>query len=589
MFVHWIGNWFFDGIDKRLLLVGGIFIVNMSILASVMFQIPNQLYAKPLYSELPLFLIPQFVAFSLGFFIRMDSLYAHAILVFLFAVFAFYYSVLASIRSVSLSVWYWIFPILTLLVLLVLRGFVLETYPVIDPHDEPWLLSVAIGRLRTGNLAPSIMPLTEGYVSSGFYYLVSIWLDVVGVSFKNARFFIYLLTLITAVITAVAARELYDSQTAVWAITLILGAGMTVYASRVRHDIGFALVLSGALYTYGRGINTNHLHWHMIAGILIGIGGFFHANTIFYGPVLAIGLYLPRLINFRQPQIKLLPLAFFCAGGVIGVILVILFQILPQRAYFMAFQQDMLGYVGRTIQSYIAINLDQIRSINQISSLDFVLVIGALLTISIFRQHPFDTNLILILILWQLALGYGGQGAFPYLNVHRLPLLFLVIARAFVVLSNQLAPSKEIQHGHLVLLTSVFLFMSSSVLRIAVAHLAPPNPIVLEREEAVEWIYIHIPVESTIVSQQILYPYLWEYDFISPFAHNSMPRALDVQYPNDYVLWDAFGVEYFVIDRSFYTSERFDFPETKDYFESRRFETIYHTEHIEILQRMPES
>ena len=519
-----------------------------------------------------------------GYVFRIDLLYAHTISVVLITIALVNGDTTRGSQTLPLR--FWVFPILVALIVIILRLFTLENYPPLDSYDEPWLLSFAINYYRDGQMTAAILPLTVGSLSKGFYYILAVWFALFDVSLYNARLLVYVFTFINATIISIATYYLYGKTPSIWVFWLSIGLATTVYATRLRHDMAFSVTLSITLALYGYGIKRQLVWIHLLAGLVMGFGALFHPNAVFYGPVIAIGLYIPLWFLKNKNNIYLLgTFVLFCIGGAISALLILFFHIIPQSEFFLSIRTDSFGYLGgRSISQYYNLMQMQLVSIKVISGLDTILIMLALL-VPLFTRNHFDIAFLSTMILWQLALIVGGQGSFPYLNVHRLPIMAILIARMFSVLISYWKKNCELNLAQFLALVGIFSFLSGVTIRETLPLLGAKTAMQSERESVSEWMFANVPITSVIVSQNDMYPYLWHYDFISIYTRNLMPSTLNATYPSDQDVWEEFDVQYFVIDYSVSSSERYALPEYDAYFQKYQFYPIYYTQNITVLKR----
>ncbi len=264
-------------------------------------------------------------------------------------------------------------------------------YPIYNILDEGWILGWILSYVRTGQFFDTIN-YYGGADIQRFFLPVAWWVSVFGPGFWQTRLFFFLCTLLVIGLGGLAARNLYRSP---WITMLVMFSSAVVMSgARLRHDVGLGLAIAASIWLWSAAVKRDKALLHLLAGLMIGLGMFAHYHASFMGVALMFGLYFPCWIQSK----RLLPergLILFGVGGLIGLVLVILLQIIPDWQGFIAVRGvrrplSLLEYVG----TFFA-HINNIIGHSQYEFLLIALAFGA----ALWRRTTLDVALIIVLII----------------------------------------------------------------------------------------------------------------------------------------------------------------------------------------------
>jgi Dolichyl-phosphate-mannose-protein mannosyltransferase len=215
-----------------------------------------------------------------------------------------------------------------------------------------------------------------GYDIARVYVLRAAWFKLAGVGLWQGRLLSYFLSLVLIVVTALAARNLYNRRTAWLAAAFMFCSAVVMSASRLRHDVDLGLALALSLWLYSKARQQERPILHLLAGAFAGWGWFAHYDATFLGPVLAVGLYGPDWVRRwrsgqRTPDPSML---WFLLGGLLAAGSVFLVQVLPDWEKFRTRE----ARYPQNLHQYLTLVYEHVRNIAQFSRLELLLIVMGL-------------------------------------------------------------------------------------------------------------------------------------------------------------------------------------------------------------------
>jgi len=442
--------------------------------------------------------------------------------------------------------WLVVGAVVSVLAILGVRLYGLSIYPLMQISDEPWVLGWAISYARSGVISDPINAFGV-YDPQQFMILPGLWVRAFGDDFWTARLFFFLLTLPLCVLTGLAARRLYDDTRVGWLAGIFMFASAVVIAgARIRHDVGLALAVAGALWAFAEGRARGHLWLHAAAGLLIGIGGFAHAHAVLFGLVLTPALYLPGVMT-KERGVRSSVLAFI-GGGLIGAALVFGLQFLP--ALLMPSVAPRGARTPETIARAIEMFGAYFGAIGTFSLIELALVLAAV-GAALWRRGRIDLSIALAIVGLHLGLALVAAGVLIDSYLVTITPLYAIAAAALIVRGlrrgDALASDAQPRFALGIFTAAVMLGVT---LAVPIAHLARRQPIALQPTAAMAWLRDTVPTDRSIVAQHEYYLFLTDHDFISPFSTSYMSPAEAAAFASEAAAWDSLAPDYVVIDRN---------------------------------------
>ncbi len=224
------------------------------------------------------------------------------------------------------------------------RVYSLAYAPVRNVADEGWILGWALSYVRDGYFHDLII-YHGGADIQRFMLPVAWWISLFGSGFWQVRLFFFLATMLVILIGTLAARNLYRNG---WITALVLfSSAVLMSGATIRHDIGLALAVAASMWLWSEAIKREQGWLHLLAGVMIGLGLFAHYHAILMGPAQLIGLYAPRVVAAKRLERGAL---LYIGGGLIGVLVVVIFQIIPEWEAFISTREvrsplSLVGYL----------------------------------------------------------------------------------------------------------------------------------------------------------------------------------------------------------------------------------------------------
>ncbi|MEL6272283.1 MAG: glycosyltransferase family 39 protein [Chloroflexota bacterium] len=247
------------------------------------------------------------------------------------------------------------------------RSSALASYPLFELSDEPWELARIHHGIERGAIGDFIMlaltPELEATTPKYFWIMIW-WAQLTSESIWHLRLLHLFQGILTIIFTILAAKNLYSPRTAYFTAFFLIGSALFLRLMQIRNDAPVALVIAVTLWLYSIALQRQSLWLHLLAGAVMGAGGFAHLNIVVFGPALAIGLYGPLIWQARSSESIRFAAAFVFGGAALGSIL-LLFVILPGwetlsfyagtrqsedfAAYIMAFQRHITNLLSHSI------------------------------------------------------------------------------------------------------------------------------------------------------------------------------------------------------------------------------------------------
>ena len=449
------------------------------------------------------------VLFGFGLNLRLEWIYAHMSLalsgIAALAYFSIYGNRLPNVqrRTVVIGM------ILLVLVVILIRVRALAVDPSIHILDEPWTLSWAVSYLRTGKPSDWIMGSVSGspyYSLPRYYALVAAWLQLVGVGLWEGRLFSVIVAALMSIFTVLAARNLFDRQTALFTLLALLASSILVVGLRLRHDIGVGLTISASLWVYSVARKRNSWALHGVAGFCAGLGLSAHYHALGLSVALAAGLYLPEYFErihrkqfFPQPEA-----IAYCCGAMISGLLILALQVLPD---IQQFQEYLAPRSPHSLQEFVESVIYHVAQLPQHSQLEFILVVVAL-SAALLRRTKLDISLSLVLILSYIALGAMASknyGPFDYYSVPLIPLLGLLIGRFWGSLNiGRLLPTASSS----IAVVSCLCFLIPQLgysLHSPLAYIRADGSLRPNPTPAAQWVLDHVRPDQTIMAENSVF------------------------------------------------------------------------------------
>ncbi len=455
-------------------------------------------------------------------------------------------------------------------IVLLVRARALAAYPNWQVTDEGWVLGWPVSLLETGRFSDWIMAF--GGHDVHYYYLpMAGWFRLVGVGFWEGRVFNLGVSVLVIVVTALAARNLYDRATAWTAVATMLSSAVLVTGLQLRHDIGLGLAIAAGLWAYSVAIKHDRAAFHLLAGLFVGWGWFAHYHATLFGVMLALGLYGPRYIvqAYKGQYTPTRGVWLFALGGMLGGGSVFLLQLLPQWEGVITTRQS------RTPRGLLAIAyaaFKHARTVAETSPYEFLLIVLALGWA--FTRNLVERSLALSVILLHIALGFLASSAWDHYPVPIVPLYGLLIAG---MLRGVFANFPRWHVGVAMVLVVNLAFTLSGPLR----YTSPlrPQPI-----PAAEWLLENAPTDATVLAENMYFIWLHEYDFASPIS-TEISTAARARFETREEAWDMLQPDYIVFDPTVATYGLLEQLRQNGYLDSRGYTLAFEDGPVQVYAR----
>jgi hypothetical protein len=454
------------------------------------------------------------------------------------------------------------------------RAYSLSTYPIMNEVDEPWGLSRDISVARTGHVTDLLMLGVNGdptYYQSHWAVPIGLWLRALGATtLWHVRLFHLLVMLVIMLVTALAARNLYGSQTALFTGAAIFSSAIAFLGLRARHDIGLALALACSIWLFSVALQRRQNRLHFLAGLVMGLGMFAHYHALLIAPAVALALYLPHMLGLRgQNRPASWGNATFYAVGVgVGFAAVVAVQVLPDVQMFLAMREPRNP---TTFKKFLQTVLRHLDTLSQVSQWETLLIYLGLIT-AILRHQRRDWTLAALFVFCHLALGAGNAAVFDYHVVPLVPIYGLLIG---AMLANGIGLTlKRTRFAALVIGFCALMPGLGATVDGPLRYLLSRQPVFPPAPPVAAWIRQNLPPDTTILGEHLYYLWLQDYRYASPYIPEFTPPAQRARYVDPMDQWDDMGIDVIILDPASTSWGLFSqFVET-DYLQTRHFERI---------------
>ncbi len=489
--------------------------------------------------------------FVYGISMRPELVYGHAGLALALTATLTLLTFLPSDRPLSRPRGWIVLLIAVVVGALLARVYALSYYPTPDYIDEPWNLSWSVTYLHTGHVSEITrvgQPGDPTYYST--YYIprwvipVSWWLQAVGIGLWQGRLFSLIAALLLIGATALAARNLYGRRAAWFAAGALFASALLMAGLRLRHDIGLGLALAVSLWLYSEALKRERGWLQLLAGIVMGWGGFAHYHVVGLAPAAFVALYLPRYLarwraGRRMPERGAWLYLF---GLIVGLGCVAAVQVLPDAATFLA---NRAPRNPTTIPEYLRLALLYLQQIGLVSWFELLLIALGLIA-ALWRRRAVDASLVLLFVLAQLALpGLASRAREVYL-VPLTPVYALLVG-AFL---SETVIGRRARMTGLALVAGLCFLMPSfgQTLRTPLRTVIARRPVIAPTPSAAQWVQAHVAPGSAILSENYYYLWLYDYPFISPHVTEPVSQAVLDSYPSRADFWLSLKPDVIVLD-----------------------------------------
>lgn len=434
--------------------------------------------------------------------------------------------------------------LLALIAMLGLRLLGLEIYPPLHQVDEPWTFGWALSYARTGTLSDWLM-IERDFEVYRFFALMGTWLRVVGEGWWQARAFNFLLSLIVAGLSALAARNLYGRSTALFTALVLLGSVVLASAAQVRHDIGLALATSASLWLFSVALKRDSRLLDLLAGAAIGFGLFAHTHAILFTPVFIFSLYAPLVVRGWKRDRRLpAGLWLYILGAAAAGIIALSLQPLSYSA------EQSLGASPLAAGSILQAVLQHVANLAFLSKYELLLIAAALFGL-LLRRTTADWSILLLVILGQAALGTSPSvTTSAYYQVPLTPVFGIAVASLCARGWSRVAARADhaAPMGAVVACLLVIAPNFGATAGPSVEHLVTGQSLRASIPEPAAWIRAHIPLGSTVVGEHHFFLWLTDYHFLSPQAPLFLSESHPLHDAGAEAVWDEVGVDVFIVD-----------------------------------------
>ncbi|MEM6530687.1 MAG: glycosyltransferase family 39 protein, partial [Chloroflexota bacterium] len=419
--------------------------------------------------------------------------------------------------------------------------------------DEPWILSIIAGYVETGafvdrimlNLDPEIMT----WAMPKHYIAVAHWMEIAGVGIWQGRFYHLVLSFIIILLTSLAAQQLYDRKTALFTTYFMIGSTIMVGVAQFRHEAPLMVSIAASLLLFSIASNRGSNWLHLLAGFVMGLGGFGHLNAVWFGPLMLAGLYGPGwAANISQRKFgPPVSMVIYGVGGMLSGALVLWIVVLPDFEHLAHYFSSRVTQAEESIATRTS---QHIVNIFYGSLIEFMLFIFATV-VALRRGSSNDWRLLTILILGVITLGFTAVGeAFHYIRLI-IPIYSILIGAMFGIWigrdRSQLYKTRHISIGILILTVPMFQMLSTPL-----RHMLAGEPIIPPPPATTTWLRNNIACDDLIVNGPHYY-YLWLHD--APFEYSSilifdyLPRTLPYDGQSELDIWNEIQPHYVVVNQ----------------------------------------
>ena len=388
----------------------------------------------------------------------------------------------------------------TCLVLLWVATF----FPGLKWTDEGLMANAAWAYFHTGTPVSTMYQPTYQYVMSFWVLGLGVWLNFFGMSLSAARLYIFVLGLLSLLVTFLAARKVY-STLAAWGAVIAGAFGLSTI-NYVNTDIEVTLLLSLALYVYVT--TTGHPTWrHGVVGFLVSFS--VDGHPIAYRIGIAFGMaYLWewfQLLRTKRRWVWHTPTLWLVLGAGLGLGTYVSWYA-AHNAMFRTYANSPFTFNGLESLSVFASELRE--AVHATPLLLLLSVLGAFAAWK--RNTAFDRLLVFTLIVPPIVLALLYPRMRQYYLMHTLTLQALLVAALFQYIADAIPTARRratVLSGLLVLLVvanGAFLYQ-----RIQHKDAQSYDEALEIAAEAREF----LSPKATIVAPDPFYFGLWEYDF----------------------------------------------------------------------------
>ncbi len=420
------------------------------------------------------------------------------------------------------------------LVVVGLRVYALNSYPNVSVIDEPWNLSWSVTYLHSGQVSEFTR---VGQPGDPLYYttdyiprwpiLVAWWMKLVGVGLWQARLFSLAALTPMIVLTALAAWNRYGRWTALFTAGALIASAVLAVALRLRHDVGLGLAIALSLWLYSEALKRNRSWLHLLAGLVVGWGGFAHYHALGFAPALFVALYLPRYLAQRRAGRRTPERGawLYLFGLIVGLGCVVLVQVLPDVQTFLVNREPRNP---TSLSDYFKGVVGYVGELGFLSWFE-TLLIGMSLIAALWRRRAADWSLALGVILCHLALALMTRILSDSYPTPIAPFYGLLIGSFLGTTLVGPRPSNR-----LVALVAGLCFVMPTLgqtLKTPIRDLIARKPIITPTPAVDQWVIDHVPTRSTIMGEnadylwlhEYLYQALWLLDFVPPGLLETFP------------------------------------------------------------------
>ncbi len=425
------------------------------------------------------------------------------------------------------------------------RAWALSVYPLMEMTDEPWLLSFVKGYERVGYLHPEI---TLGYtpyqdvIVPRMLLLLAGWTQIVGLGYWEGRLFFLLMCVLVVVFTALAARDLYDTPTALLTALTLVSSMVLAQAGRIRYEVGVALCVAVSLWLFAMGTIKGKRALYLLAGAVMGLGAFAHLHAAPLGIVMAVALFAPHIMqNWRAGVINGL---LYGTGGLAIAVVYVVVQVLPNPDLYFA---ATLVRAADDPSSFGMMLWGHLRNVYWHSRAEYLLILGGLAAAMV-RRRPFDLSLVLAVMLGHITLGLITSTAFIHYVRVLAPLYALLVGALLSAVMRSDATNPQPDLRPVVAGALVMLPLLGSTLAAPLAHIAAGGTIHTPPPRAVERVHDIAPTDATLLGSHTYYLWFHDYRYGSVMVPNMIEDHLqqDVDAAQmwrdvapDIVIWDG--------------------------------------------------
>ncbi len=335
-------------------------------------------------------------------------------------------------------------------------------------YDEPWVTNWGVALWQTGTPQVPMYPLLSperALAGSSWFVPLGAWLDIWGISLVNARWFWWLLGMMSVPFLALAANRVYGRTGAV--LAAVLGLGLFLPHNYGRWDVGVLLALAIALYALASGWQSGRWQWYAIAGIATALsleGHFISLRWIGAFGVIIAWEYFQVLRQKRR--LFYAPFWAFVIGGLVGSLLFLFWHTLAwgiaPLAWWTELGQAYSAEAG--LATAYGTGLERVGNMAQAwiiqTLVDYPLETGLLvlgLLAWIFKGNASERRWLLLFLLGTLILFMLQPKTSPFYAVHHLPFTILAGTSLLIKVSSATHNQRTLAWG-----ASLFLVMSLS-------------------------------------------------------------------------------------------------------------------------------